>query len=117
MNRAKTWRGSEDDDIGGGDGLLVALKANELRVIFHIDFVLVLLLEVAQRALGPVFKGVGHGHQFDIAGGAQGLVRCAGTAATAAHECDPQCVARRDGSVGKPFNRQRAQQCATGNGS
>ena len=98
-------RRREDDHVGEGHRLLVAVKAHELALGRNIHLGALGLLDVVQRAFQPVLEGVRHRHELgsrDI----QRLVCSAGSAATATDQRDLQGVARL--REGQPVHGQRA---------
>src|SRR5258708_32187323 len=56
LHWAEPWRRCQDHYIGHGDGLLVGVKPDELRIIVHFDFVFVLILEIFEAVVHPVFE-------------------------------------------------------------
>src|SRR5216683_1269983 len=115
MERAKTRRRGEHHHVGRGDGVFIGVEADEHRVLVHLDFLFVFLLQVIEAPLQLVFEDIGHGHQFDAATGAEGLIRRAGTAPPAANERQPKGVAGRS-AEGEALDWQRAEERAAGDG-
>ncbi len=93
MNWAEARRRGQDDQVDVRiDGLLVSVEADELAIVRHVDAISLFVLQRRQAAFEPVAKGVGHGHQLDVAGGGQGLIGGAGSAAAAADQRDLDLV-------------------------
>ena len=90
--------------VGSGQVESLLRSLNDLRAT-HIAF-----------GRGPM-EGEPHVEAGEVAGRAQGLIGRARAAPATANEGNTQRVTRRHRTVGKPFDRQRAQQCATRNGS
>ncbi len=68
------------------DGLLVAVQADELPLLGHVDLLFELLRKGLRAGLEPVVEEVGHGPELRGALGAQGLRGGAGAAAAAADQ-------------------------------
>src|SRR5665213_1980939 len=90
MNRPKSRRRRDDDQVGAGvDRLLIGVEADKLMIVLDIDLVAVLALERVVRTLEAIFKRVGHRDQFDRPlRGAQRLPGGAASATAAADERD-----------------------------
>ena len=116
LHRTESRRRGEDDDIGHGDGLLVGVESDKLVLFFHLHPVTVNALQGFQTVIHPVWMHIRDGHQFDWAliEGGKRLVGRAGTASTAAHQSDLQCVTA--GRMSGPFDGEGTQKAATNDG-
>ena len=72
--------------------MLIGVESDKFILFRHVHAVGVFGLEVVVTAVQAVLEGVGHGHQFDGAGGAEGLAGGAAAASAAADEGYFQCV-------------------------
>src|SRR6266567_2200085 len=95
MERAKARRRGEHHHVGRGDGVLIGVEADKHRILIHFDLFFLRLLKIVEAALQLVLENIGHSNQFDPTAGAEGLVRCLGTAPPAANERQPKGVAGR----------------------
>ena len=115
MNRAKTGRRGQDDHVGQCNGLFVGVKADELLVIADGRFFAMLLLQFPEAAVQPVLEGIGHGDEFGVPGGAEGLIGRAGAPAAAPDQGNIQTVAA--GGVRAALEAQPAKERSADNRS
>jgi hypothetical protein len=73
MGRSKSGRRGQNHDIRQRDGMLIGVESDEFVLFRHIHAVGVIGLEFVVAAVQAVFESVGHGDQFEGAGGAEGL--------------------------------------------
>jgi len=94
------WR-SQNDYVGQGNGLLVAVETYEAVLFGYIHAILAGIFgsEVLVAFVQAVFEGIGHGDQFYFSGGTQCLVGSARSASAAAnHGYFDDITARRVGT-------------------
>src|SRR5439155_19217498 len=113
--RAKTGRRGQDDHVGQCNGLFVGVKADELLVIADGRFFAMLLLQFPEAAVQPVLEGIGHGDEFGVPGGAEGLIGRAGAPAAAPDQGNIQTVAA--GGVRAALEAQPAKERSADNRS
>ena len=92
VHRTEPRRRGEYNEIHPAvDQLLVRVQPDKL--VRHVHFFLMPLLEAVHGALDPVRKHVGHGGQLDIVIGRERLIGRAGATPTAADQPHPDGVA------------------------
>ena len=70
VHPAEGRRGGQDHHVARLEavhGLLVAVEADELAILGHVDLVAVGLLQLVVAVVEPILEHVGHGHELDRA--------------------------------------------------
>ena len=86
VNRPKARRRRQDDHVGHADGLLVGVETDELVLLLHVRLQAVFSFQPLVAAVHAVAERIGHGNEFNVAGGAEGLISRSGATATAADQ-------------------------------